>query len=180
MIKLLWKKLQDNAIIPTKTIENIGYDIYHTYTEPFVIEPHETVMVPTGLAVAIVTSNTTDGQVEGTNNYALIAKDRGSTGSIGLHTYCGVIDAGYRGEIFIALHNSNDVPIDFCDVQKSKKCYDDLGELECIAYPLTKAIAQLILVDSYNVESEEVKDDELWISLCNTKRGDGKLGSSQK
>lgn len=180
MIKLLWKKTRYNATIPTKTKENIGYDVYHTYEEPFAIQPHETVMLPTGLAVAIVDVNSINGYIQSSNDFALIAKDRGSTGSIGLHTYCGVIDAGYRGEIFIAIHNSNDVPVEFDEVEKTKKEYDDFGNLQCIVYPLNKAIAQLILVESYHVESAEIDDEASWSALCNTERGTGALGSSGK
>lgn len=180
MIKLFWKKLSDNAVIPTKTAENIGYDIYHTYEGTFHIGPHETKLVPTGLAVAIIDENIF-GFMQPSKDFALIAKDRGSTGSIGLHTYCGVIDSGYRGEIFIALHNSNDVPVVFDpNVSKTKREYDDFGMLESIHYPFTKAIAQLILVESYHVESLEIEDEETWKSLCNTERGEGKLGSSNK
>lgn len=180
MYKILWKKLQDNAIIPSKTKENIGYDIYHTNTEDFEIAPHETVMVPTGLAAAIVEEEFYSVEPKSSNRFALIAKDRGSTGSIGLHTHCGVIDAGYRGEIFIALSNTNNAPIVFTSkVKKTQKiCVGD--ELLKILYPIDKAIAQLIVVESYDFISEEITNDETWIRLCNTERGEGKLGSSQK
>ena len=171
MIKLLWMKLNSEAAIPTKTNENIGYDIYGIYEEGIDLEipPHCTKMIPTGLAVAICYDDGTPNF-----NYALIAKDRGSTGSIGLHTYCGVIDAGYRGEIFIAIHNSNEYPVYFTDKLNKAYVTDD-----ALFYPKTKAIAQLILVKDIKAESVEV-DEATFAALCNTKRGTGALGSSGK
>ena len=175
-IILLWKKLKDNAIIPSKDEENIGYDIYAAESDSFWLLPHETKMISTGLAVAIIDAD----KNEASNDYALIAKDRGSTGSIGLHTHCGVIDAGYRGEIFIALCNTGDYPILFTnDIKKVVKEYDDFGAIDYICYPLSKAITQVIVSKSYNFKSIEA-DDETWAAFSSTKRGDGKLGSSQK
>ncbi len=170
-MKLLWKKLNSEAVIPTKTDENIGYDIYGVYDEGIDLEipPHCTQMISTGLAVAICNDDGTP-----SFNYALIAKDRGSTGSVGLHTYCGVIDAGYRGEIFIAIHNSNEYPV--CITDRLKKFF--VGD-DTLFYPKTKAIAQLILVEDIKAESVEV-DEATFAALANTKRGTGALGSSGK
>lgn len=168
---LVWKKLNGKAIIPTKTNENIGYDIYGIFPPTGTcIAPHTTMMIPTGLAVAICNKDFTL-----CFDYALIAKDRGSTGSIGLHTHCGVIDAGYRGEIFIALCNTTDLPIYISpEVKKSSR------EEYRILYPMSKAIAQLMIVEDIKAASVEADNDELWSALCNTERGTGKLGSSQK
>lgn len=170
-MKLFWKKLNSEAAIPTKTNENIGYDIYGVYNGGVDLEipPHCTQMIPTGLAVAICNDDGTPNF-----NYALIAKDRGSTGSVGLHTYCGVIDAGYRGEIFIAVHNSNEYPVYITD-RLNKSYVGDDG----LFYPKTKAIAQLILVEDIKAESVEV-DEATFAALANTKRGTGALGSSGK
>lgn len=170
-MKLFWKKLNSEAAIPTKTNENIGYDIYGIYgnQDELEIGPQETKMIPTGLAVAICNDDGTP-----TFDYALIAKDRGSTGSVGLHTHCGVIDAGYRGEIFIAIHNSNDYPVYITNKLNKTYLADD-----ALFYPQTKAIAQLILVEDIKAASVEV-DEETFAALANTERGTGALGSSGK
>ena len=170
-MKLFWKKISSEAVIPTKTNENIGYDIYGVYDGKAELEigPQETKMIPTGLAVAICNDDGTPNF-----NYALIAKDRGSTGSVGLHTHCGVIDAGYRGEIFIAIHNSNDYPVYITD-----KLYKTYLKDDALFYPQTKAIAQLILVEDVKAASVEI-DEETFAALANTERGTGALGSSGK
>lgn len=171
MIKLLWKRLNSEATIPTKRDEDIGYDIYGVYKEGIDLEipPHHTQMIPTGLVVAICNEDNTLNF-----NYGLIAKDRGSTGSVGLHTYCGVIDAGYRGEIFIAIHNSNEYPVYITDRLNKVYVTDD-----ALFYPKTKAITQLMVVENIKTKSIEV-DEATFAALANTERGTGKLGSSQK
>ena len=123
-------------------------------------------------------------------------KDRGSTGSKGLHVHCGVIDMDYRGEIFICIKNDNPYPVKFTtkeatglhthkEVQQvnigSSTAYQ-VAEVEIIdylVYSTDKAIAQMIPIIQPEIESRELTKDE-WKEVCNTERGEGKLGSSGK
>ena len=51
---LVFAKVRPDAIIPTKDTENAGYDIYANFEEDYlIIPPHETVLVPTGIASAM-------------------------------------------------------------------------------------------------------------------------------
>ena len=51
---LYFSKVNPNAIIPTKEKENAGYDIYACFDRDFfIIPPHSTELVPTGIASAI-------------------------------------------------------------------------------------------------------------------------------
>ena len=98
--EILWAKIKPNAIIPTKRDEDAGYDIYPCFDEEFmIIKPNETVLVPTGIASAI------------SEGFYIQIQERGSSGSKGIKYSAGVIDSSYRGEIFVALTNTNSVEV---------------------------------------------------------------------
>ena len=85
--QLLFAKVKEGAIIPTKTEENAGRDLYACFDEDYiVIHPLETKLIPTGIATAF------------SPNYYAQIQERGSTGSKGIKYGAGVIDSGYRGE----------------------------------------------------------------------------------
>lgn len=91
------KKLNDNATVPTYGTEfSAGADLYACIDEPVIIAPGETALIKTGLAMEIPTG------------YAgLIYARSGLATKKGLApaNKVGVIDADYRGEIMVALHN---------------------------------------------------------------------------
>lgn len=192
---LYFSKVNPNAIIPTKEKENAGYDIYACFDRDFfIIPPHSTELVPTGIASAI------------SDKYYLGVAERGSTGKIGMKYSAGVIDSGYRGEIFIGLSNINDVPIVISKLTREEleenygkigygetiymteeeyedliylEDYEEYDNLTCIIYPYSKAIAQLIVHEVHNeVVSKEISYEEL--QSVPSKRGTGSLGSSGK
>lgn len=165
--KLYWAKVRPEAIIPTKERENAGYDIYPCFKDDYIgILPHKTKLIPTGIACAV------------RDAYYLQVQERGSTGSKGLKYGAGVIDSGYRGEIFIAITNTNDVPV---VIYKNK---DDLINIaleyrrNAIFYPYKKAIAQLVTHRVLDMNEEEITYEEL--KTVPSKRGNGMLGSSGK
>ncbi|MCM1466567.1 MAG: dUTP diphosphatase [Alistipes sp.] len=91
------KKLNDNAILPTYGTEfSAGADLYACMDEPVTLAPGETRLIKTGLAMEIPVG------------YAgLIYARSGLATKKGLApaNKVGVIDADYRGEIMVALHN---------------------------------------------------------------------------
>lgn len=160
-VKILWHKLTPNATIPTKRVEDAGFDIYTTETD-VLLQPHEKHLFKTGLAYWI------------DKEHWLMGVDRGSTGSRGLHIHCGICDQGYRGEIFICICNDNDFPVRFSSSAASISMKDHVLE-----YPTAKAIAQLIPMPLLPVESAEAGDE--WEELCHdSERGATKLGASGK
>ncbi len=164
-VEIYWHKLDDAAIIPTKHEDDAGFDIY-TIEKDVLIPAHGQHLFKTGLQCYI------------SPGYWLMGFDRGSTGSKGIHLHCGVVDNGYRGEIFICIKNDNDYPAYFNDTFKDNVDYGENG----IFYPTTKAIAQLIPVAQPTVESREVSDAQ-WgkIQFMHpTEREEGKLGSTGK
>lgn len=96
------KKLNPNAIIPTYgTQYSAGADLYVCTSEPITIAPGETTLVKTGIALEIP------------EGYAgLIYARSGLATKRGLApaNKVGVIDADYRGEIMVPLHNHSNQP----------------------------------------------------------------------
>ena len=93
------KKLDEKAIIPTYGTEySAGADLYALLDEDLEIKPGETVMIGTGLAMAIPTG------------YAGLIYARSSLGfkkGLAPANKVGVIDSDYRGEIKVPLFNQS-------------------------------------------------------------------------
>lgn len=91
------KKLRENAVVPTYGSEfAAGADLYAAIEEAVTINPNETKLIPTGLAMEIPTG------------YAgLVYARSGLASKRGLApaNKVGVVDADYRGEVMVALHN---------------------------------------------------------------------------
>lgn len=139
------KKLTDTARIPERgSISAAGYDLFANINEVVTIEPHTTKMIGTGIAVAIP-----DGYFGG------IYARSGLSSKEGLRpaNCTGVVDADYRGEIKVALHNDS----------------EDVRTIE----PAQK-IAQLVVQPFLSVTFDEV------LSLDETNRGEGGFGSTGK
>lgn len=95
------KKLKEEAIIPTQGSEYAaGYDLYACVDNEVTILPHETKIIPIGLAMEIPVG------------YAgLIYARSGLATKRGLApaNKVGVIDSDYRGEVMVALHNHTNI-----------------------------------------------------------------------
>ena len=95
------KKLNDKATVPTYGSDfAAGADLYACEDAPVTIEPGQTKLVHTGLAMEIPT-----GLV------GLIYARSGLASKKGLApaNKVGVIDSDYRGEVMVALHNHGTV-----------------------------------------------------------------------
>ncbi len=162
------KKLREGAKIPTKREEDAAYDIYGIFEENFkILMQGEVSLIPTGIAVEIP------------KNWVLYFAERGSTGSKGIAKRCGVIDSGYRGEVFVAINNTSDKPVIFAKSNDTQ--LDDflsnknMLKKDVTIYPQSKGIAQAMLLYTPHIEPEVVSElDET------SKRRDGALGSSGK
>lgn len=97
MMNIRVKKLNANATLPTYGSEYAaGADLYACMDEAITINPGETVMIHTGLAMEIPAG------------YAgLIYPRSGMASKRGLApaNKVGVVDPDYRGEFMVALHN---------------------------------------------------------------------------
>lgn len=159
-------KVRPTAIIPTKRDEDAGYDIYADFEEDYMlINPHDTVMIPTGIASVCDT------------NYCFILKERGSTGTKGMAQRCGIIDSGYRSEWFVPITNTTDRMLFITKsdyLTKLKARYKE----HAIYYPYEKAICQALIIPVPTVDIEEVTHEEL--RAISSDRGVGALGSSGK
>ena len=143
MPKIAVKKLNEKAILPTYGSEfSAGADLYALCDEDILFLPGETKFVHTGLAMEIP------------EGYAgLIYARSGLACKRGLApaNKVGVVDADYRGEVMVALHNHSDA------VQRISA-----GE----------RIAQLVVAPFLKAEFYETEE------LSDTVRGEGGFGST--
>jgi len=105
------------------------------------IKKGETILVPTGIALEIE------------YGYVGLIWDKSSIGSKSIKTLGGVIDAGYRGEIHVMIHNMSDKEYTFEHGHK---------------------VAQILIQKIEFPDIEEVEE------LSDSKRGLGGFGSTGK
>lgn len=159
-----WYARHEGVRIPTKRDEDAGYDIYADLKTYLILPPHESYMFPTGLSVILP------------HDYYLELWERGSTGKFSLSRRCGVVDTGYRGEIFVCLTNCQDHAIVFNATPEEQEKLQN-GDMEF--YPYGKAIIQGILKKKCAAKTKTYTTEE-FNALSPTERGEGKTGSSGK
>jgi dUTP pyrophosphatase len=139
------KKLTETAVLPERgSAHAAGYDLFADIKENVVIKAHTTAMIPTGLAMELP-----EGYWGGIfARSGLAAKE-----SLRPANCVGVVDADYRGEVKVALHNDSDESRMITPGQK---------------------VAQLVVVPFLSVEFDEVEE------LSDTVRGMGGFGSTGK
>ena len=100
------KKLRENATLPTYGSQwAAGADLYACLEAPVTIEPHQTVMVPTGLALEVPV---------GCAGLIYARSSMGAKRGLAPANKVGVIDSDYRGEVMVALHNHGTEPQTVC------------------------------------------------------------------
>lgn len=139
------KRLYDNAIVPTYgTLYSAGADLYACLDNEEIISAGETKFIKTGIAMEIP------------NGYVgLVYARSGLACKKGLApaNKVGVIDADYRGEIMVALHNHSK---------------------DSVSISPGERIAQIVIAPFLKVEFNEVEE------LSDTVRGAGGFGSTGK
>jgi dUTP pyrophosphatase len=138
MIKLKIKKLHPDAKVPkfaNKT--DAGMDLYSI--EDIIILPNHRTLVKTGLSM------------EFPEGYVALVWDKSGVAKNGLTKIGGVIDAGYRGEYKIMLHNISSKSY---EIKKGQK------------------IAQILIQPIIQPQIEVVEE------LSDSERGDGGFGST--
>lgn len=165
-------KVRPDAKIPSKRDEDMGFDIYACFDEDYIlINPHETKLIPTGIASVCDTG------------YGFVLRERGSTGSKGIALRAGVIDSGYRNEWFVGLTNTTNQKLFISKLSENEMC-NTMGYTLyawndcCFYYPYSKAIAQALVIPVLEVEVEEISYEDL--QAIPSERGLGALGSSGK
>ena len=144
-MKVNIKKLDENAKTPTYGTEfSAGADLYALADAPITIGSGETVLVHTGIAMEIP---------EGYVGLVFARSGLATKKNLAPANKVGVIDADYRGEIMVALHNHGTTP----------------QTVEC-----GERIAQIAIVPFLKAEFEECDE------LSDTVRGAGGFGSTGK
>ena len=138
-----FKKINPNASIPTYgSSYAAGCDLSACIDQAISIPPHTTIKVPTGLAIELP---------ENTVGLIYARSGMATRRHLAPANKVGVIDADYRGEIIVALHNHSE---------------------EAQTIEVGERIAQLVVAPFYHVEFEEVDE------LSETVRGEGGFGST--
>ena len=93
------KKLNEKAIIPTYGTEfSAGVDLYACIEEEITINPGETKLIPTGLAMEIPV---------GYGGFIYARSGLATKKGLAPANKVGVVDADYRGEVMVALYNQS-------------------------------------------------------------------------
>lgn len=136
------KLLADNAVPPRKAHPtDAGYDICSTVT--VTIPPQGRALINTGIAIALPNDLC----------YARVAPRSGLSVKNGIDVMAGVVDSSYRGEIKVAIHNTD--PDESFTVHEGDR------------------IAQMIITMLAPMSDTEVVED-----LDETDRGEGGFGST--
>ena len=139
------KRLREGAIFPAyATADSAGADLCACVEEPVVIPPHRTVMIPLGYSVALP---------KGWVGLIFARSGLASKRDLAPANKVGVVDADYRGEWWIPLHNH--------------------GDTERTVQP-GERIAQLVIVPCMTAAFCEAEE------LDETERGAGGFGSTGK
>lgn len=142
-MKIRVKKLDERAILPTYGTEySAGADLYALLDASIEIKPHETVFIHTGISVEIP---------EGYCGLIFARSGLATKRGLAPANKVGVIDADYRGEIMVALHNHSE---NTATVEPGER------------------VAQLAIVPFLKAEYEEADE------LSDTVRGAGGFGST--
>ena len=142
-MKVRIKKLDERAITPTYGTEySAGADLCALLDEAVEILPHETKLVKTGISVEIP---------EGYCGLIFARSGVASKRGLAPANKVGVIDADYRGEVMVALHNHS--------------------EINAMVEP-GERIAQLAIMPFLKAQFEEADE------LSDTVRGAGGFGST--
>ena len=142
-MKIRIKKLDERAITPTYGTEySAGADLYALLDEAIEIQPHATKLVKTGISVEIP---------EGYCGLIFARSGISSKRGLAPANKVGVIDADYRGEVMVALHNHSNATQEVLPGER---------------------IAQLVVAPYITAEFDVVQE------LSQTVRGEGGFGST--
>lgn len=96
------KKLNGNAVVPSYGSEYAaGADLYACLDNDVTVAPHETVMIPTGIAMELPI---------GYAGFIYARSGLASKKGLAPANKVGVVDCDYRGEVKVALHNHSSIP----------------------------------------------------------------------
>ncbi len=142
-VKVNFLKLDERAVVPTYGTQfSAGADLYAVCDEDITVKSGETVLIHTCLSMEIP---------EGFGGFIFARSGLATKKGLAPANKVGVIDADYRGEIMVALHNHSSVDAVVCHGER---------------------IAQLVILPY--AAAEFVQCDE----LDNTARGSGGFGST--
>lgn len=145
IVQIKIKRISSTAILPTKAHPTDAcFDIYADVPTTICIEPRQTVSIHTGFITEIP---------QGYYAAVYARSGLGIKHGIRLANDVGIIDADYRGEWLVALHNDSDTVYQISPGDR---------------------IAQFVINEIISCDLSEVEE------LTSTSRGEGGFGSSGK
>lgn len=137
------KQMRPGALLPQRQSDlAAGYDLCAVLDQPEVLQPGETKLIPTGWAFAID---------PGYAGFVFARSGLATRQGLAPANKVGIIDADYRGEVFVCMHNHSRLPRTI-----------ENGE----------RIAQMVFLPVYCPALEQVEE------LDDTQRGSGGFGST--
>ena len=164
MSKPLWKVVPTHKLsqIPTKRLEDSGYDVYTVQEEDVMLLQGEKFNFNTGLIMEI------------DQEWGIFFWEKGGFGNKNLSIRAGLTDSGYRGELVVIVTNVDIKPVIFT---RNPEKYDSVAKLgKVTVVDLKKALTQIVLMYTPHVKPlvADISD------LSSSDRGAGKFGSSGK
>ena len=136
-VKVNVKKMRDTSTLPTYgSSDSAGMDLYADIPTMVTIKPNETVMIPTGISMEIP---------QGYVGLLFARSGLGVKKGLAPANKVGVIDADYRGEIQVALHNHS-------DETRVVEPSDRIGQLAIMPY----LAVDLVEVDEIDTTSRSI------------------------
>lgn len=136
-IKIIKKRAK--AILPARaTNGSAGLDLFACIDEKIILEPGQSVLVPTGVAIELPSADMA----------AFIFARSGLSVKFGvaLSNSVGVVDSDYRGEIFVSLKN-------FSNNSYEIKCFERIAQLIVMPVCCLPLMEVVELSDTFRGES---------------------------
>lgn len=122
-LELKVKLLDHKARVPARALPgDLGFDLFSL--DDVVVQPGETITAKTGVAF------------EFPEGWGALVRPRSSQGKAGITIHAGVVDSGYRGEVVVLVHNTNEFVAND----------PGLNSDNTIVYKAGDKIAQLVLI----------------------------------
>lgn len=167
-LELLFSRENEECKPLSKRSGDAGFDLY---VDPvWFREEHQGWLSIPPLSTAILSTGI---RTVFSEKYYAQFQERGSTGIKGMKYGSGVIDSNYRGIWNVVITNCNEKILYITDFVE--KVYE---KGDCIVYPVSKAIAQVMFLEVPKMDIRECGANE--VLAFESERGEGKFDSTKK
>ena len=155
--------MNEDAVFPSKRDEDSGYDIYTTQKEDVVLLHGEKFNFPTGLKTEVA------------KEWGIILREKGGMGNKNIGLRAGVVDSGYRGEMFVIMTNEDPKPVVFTRNPENYSALEKTGKATIVN--MNKSITQAMIVYTPDCKVLKLSSES---EFSDSERGNGSKGSTRK